>query len=104
MFDFDDYGDLSEYEFTYPAEAVLAAKYKKQENNIASYEDFVVDYVKHEIIKGCRKYGEFESEWGVLKSYSKDMSADALDKVYILYDQVLLLLFEGNTLPPNIIY
>ena len=115
MFDFDDYEKLDDYSFTYPTLELLRAKYvkwlKAHPPQVApwEYRRKLVEYVKEDIIAGHRKYGEVEPEWETLLFYIKeaekdfeDADIDTLYKVIILYDQTLLLLYEGHPLPPNI--
>ena len=116
MFDFDDYENLNEYIFTYPAFELLKNRcvgwLKKHKLRVTpwEYRNKIIEYVKEEIQIGYRKYGEVEPEWENLKYHIKEVENDfnngnslALDKAVILYDQVLLLLYEGNPLPPNLI-
>lgn len=115
-FDFDDYKNLEDYTFTYPAREVLESEYQKclrnQKKRVPpwEYRDFIIRFVKERIIFGCRKYGEFEPEWETLNYYigevEKEFNTDsctALKKAVILYDQVLLLFCEGHPLPPNLL-
>lgn len=115
MFDFDDYENLDDYTFTYPALELLRARYVKWLKMHPpyvvpwEYRRILVEYVKEDIVVGHRKYGEFEPEWETLLFYIKEVEKDfecadidALYKTLILYDQALLLLYEGHPLPPNI--
>lgn len=114
MFDFDDYENLDDYTFTYPVLKILRRKYvkwlKKHPPHISpwEYRHKLIEYVKEDIVVGHRKYGEFEPEWEALLFYIKEVEKDfecadidALYKALILYDQVLLLLYEGHPLPAN---
>lgn len=116
-FSFNDYEDISEYIFTYPALEVLKSEYqkwlRKQKKRVPpwEYREFIVMFVKDRISFGCRKYGEFEPEWETLLYYIKDVEKEfkagdavALEKAVILYDQALLLFCEGHPLPPNLLY
>lgn len=116
-FNFDDYENLEDYVFTYPALEVLRSEYQKwlikQKKRVPPWEfrDFIIRFVKERIIFGCRKYGEFEPEWEILLYYVEEIKKEfnsgndtALEKAVILYDQALLLLYEGHPLPPNILY
>ena len=115
MFSFDDYESLDDYTFTYPALEVLRRKYvkwlKKHPPRVApwEYRYKLVEYVKADILSGYRKFGEVEPEWEPLLFYIKEIEKefecadiDDLQKILILYDQVLLLLDEGHPLPPNL--
>ena len=116
-FSFDDYEDIREYTFTYPAKEVIDSEYqkwqRKQKKRVPpwEYRDFVIRFVKERISFGCRKYGEFEPEWETLTYYMKEVEREfnsgkstALEKAVILYDQALLLFCEGHPLPPNLLY
>ena len=116
MFDFNDYENLDDYSFTYPALELLRAKYvkwlKKHPPYVEpwEYRNKLLEYTKAEIIVGCRKYGEVEPECEQLLYYIteietnfKNDDVDALYKIIILYDQVLLLLYEGNPLPYSLL-
>lgn len=115
MFNFDDYENLDDYTFTYPTVEILRGKYvkwlKKHPPYVApwEYRCKLVEYINEEIVVGHRKYGEFEPEWETLLFYIKEIKKDfkcadidALYKALILYDQALLLLYEGHPLPPNL--
>ena len=115
MFDFDDYENLENYTFTYPVLELLKARYvkwlKTHSPRVApwEYRQKLVEYVKEEIVIGHRKYGEFEPAWETLLFYIKEVESafecadiDAVYKALILYDQVLMLLYEGHPLPPNL--
>jgi len=114
MFDFDDYENLEDYIFTYPAKEVLESEYqkwvKKQKKRVPpwEYREFIIRFVNERIIFGCRKYGEVEPEWKTLLYYIKEVETEfntgkgtVLEKAIILYDQALLLFCEGHPLPPN---
>ena len=116
MFDFDDYENLDDYIFTYPALDILRRKYvkwlKKHPPHVApwEYRNKLLEYTKTEIVVGRRKYGEIEPEWEQLLYYTteiekdfKNSDVDALYKIIILYDQALILLYEGNPLPSNLL-
>ena len=114
MFSFDDYENLDEYKFTYPAFEVLqhayhtALKRKEQSSSACSFQDFIIQHTKHRISHGYRRYRELEPEWECLymlildieKEYKEKFDTDALDKAVILFDQALLLYHEGHPLPP----
>lgn len=115
-FNFDDYENLEDYIFTYPALGVLKSKYqkwlRKQKKGVTSrdYGEFIIKFVKDRITIGCRKFGEVEPEWETLLYYmnevKKEFDADnsiASEKAVILYDQVLQLFYEGHPLPPNLL-
>ena len=115
-FDFDDYEDLEDYTFAYPALEVLKSEYqkwlRKQKKRVSpwEYREFVIKFVKERIIFECRKYGEFETEWETLLYYIEEVEKEfkagitvAFEKSVILYDQALLLFCEGHHLPPNIL-
>ncbi len=115
-FDFDDYENLEDYVFTYPAKEVIDSEYqkwlKKQKKRVPpwEYREFVIRFVKDRITFVHRKFGEVEPEWETLLYYIKEVEtkfdadkSTALEKAVILYDQVLLLFCEGHPLPPNFI-
>ena len=114
MFDFDDYENLDDYTFTYPALEVLKSEYqkwlRKQTKRVPTWEyrAFIIRFVKDRIVFGCRKYAEVEPEWETLLYYIKEVEEEfksggaiALEKAVILYDQALQLFCEGHPLPPN---
>lgn len=116
-FNLDDYESLEDYTFTYSAREVLESEYqkgiKKQKKSIPTceYWDFIIRFVKERIIFGCRKYGEVEPEWETLLYYIEEVEKAfnagkdiTIEKAVILYDQALLLLYEGHPLPHNILY
>ncbi len=108
MFDFDDYEALSDYDYTYPVKDMLQQVYAKDNSPTWKYREFIVRYVQAEILAGQRKFQEDEQAWQRLQFYMKQVSEDFLnsyltakpaeveEKVYILYDQTLLLLYDGN--------
>ena len=115
-FDFDDYENLEDYTFTYPALEVLKSEYQKwlikQKKRVPpwEYRDFIIKFVKERISFGCRKFGEVEPEWETLLYYIEEVEKGfnagddtALEKAIILYDQALLLFCEGHPLPPNLL-
>ena len=117
MFSFDDYENLDEYKFTYPAFEVLqhayhtALKRKEQSLSACSFQDFIIRHTKHRILHGYRRYRELEPEWECLyvlisdieKDYTEKFDTDALEKSVILFDQALLLYHEGHPLPPYLL-
>ncbi len=106
MFDFDDYEDLGEYCFEYPAREVIECEYQiylRKHKDKKPYKEFVIDFVKERILLGYRKLREIETEWEKLKYYIEEPDITT-EKAIILYDQVLQLLYEGHPLPPNIKY
>lgn len=108
MFDFDDYEDLTNYEFYYPIEEVLENHYhlykRKKEKNFLPYEDWVYKIVYDCVIRGLHKYGEVEHGWHRLKYYLDNSEVSKVpQKVHIIYDNALLLLYDTHPLPPNII-
>ena len=115
-FDFDDYEDLEDYTFAYPALEVLKSEYqkrlRKQKKRVPpwEYREFVIEFVKERITFGCRRFAEVEPQWETLLYYIKEVETEfdtdestALEKAVILYDQALLLFCEGHPLPPNFI-
>jgi len=115
-FSFDDYENMADYTFAYPTSKVLGIEYqkwlKKPKNRISSheYKEFIIKFVKERIILGYNRYREYESEWEVLLYYIEEIekefnagTAIATEKTIILYDQALLLFYEGFPLPPNIL-
>ena len=116
MFTFDDYVDINDYAFTYPAKEVIDSEYqkwlRKHKKRVApwEYRGFLISYVKDRISFGCRKYSELEPEWEPLLSYINEVESEfkagnaiALEKAVVLYDQALLLFCEGHPLPPNLL-
>lgn len=115
-FDFDDYENLEDYAFTYPALEVLKSEYQKwlikQKKRVPpwEYREFIIKFVKERISFGCRKYGAVEPEWETLLYYVEEVEKEfkagdgtVLEKAVILYDQALLLFCEGHPLPPNLL-
>ena len=108
MFDFDDYEDLSDYAYTYPVKDILQQAYTKKNSPTWEYRDFIVRYVEAEVLAGQRQFHEDEQAWQRLQFYMNQVSEDFFnpystakpaeeeEKVYILYDQTLLLLYDGN--------
>ena len=111
MFDFDDYESLNDYEFFYPIEEVLETQYhlykRKKEKGFLPYEEWVYNTVYDCIMMGLNRYGEVEHEWYRLKFYLENLEnfevSKVGQKVHIIYDQALLLLFDTHPLPPNFI-
>ena len=108
MFDFDDYEDLSDYTYFYPIENLMERQYplykRKKEKAFLPYEEWVYKTVYDCVIRGLNKYGEIEHEWHRLKYYMEELEISKhLQKVCIIYDQALLLLFDTHPLPPNVI-
>ena len=107
MFDFDDYEDLGDYCFEYPVEQVLESQYKlwvRKTKRKVVYEDFVIPFVKERIMYGYSRYRELEPEWEKLKYYIDEVEKEnSIEKAHILYDQALLLFYEGFPLSPNLI-
>ncbi|MBE7013159.1 MAG: hypothetical protein E7416_03690 [Ruminococcaceae bacterium] len=108
MFDFDDYKNLTDYTFHYPVQEVLKTQYaqykRKIQNNMLSFDKWVLETVKSSVIRGYNKYAEIEPEWARLKYYMDNIQVSkSLQKVCIIYDQALLLLFDSHPLPPNFI-
>lgn len=117
MFDFDDYEDLKDYVFTYPALEVLQHEYKvglkRKDKNLptCSFQDFIIKHTNHRIRHGYSKFREFEPEWEKLYMYIVDIKekyggktdTESLEKAVILYDQTLILFHEGNPLPPYLL-
>ena len=114
MFSFEDYENLGDYEFTYPALEVLqhayhkGLKWKDKSLPTCTFQEFIIRHTKHRISHGYRRYRELEPEWEGLyvlisdieKNYTGKTDTDALEKAAILFDQALLLYHEGNPLPP----
>lgn len=108
MFDFDDYEDLNKYVYTYPVKDILQQAFAKKNSPTWKYQEFIVRYVEAEVLAGQRKFHEDEQAWQRLQFYMKQVSEDFFnpystakpaeveEKVYILYDQTLLLLYDGN--------
>ena len=69
MFEFEDYENLSDYVFTYPAFEVLQHTYsvalKRKEVSLpaCSFQDYIIKHTKFRIKHGYRKYREFEPEY-----------------------------------------
>ena len=107
MFDFDDYEVLSDYVFTYPVEQVLDSQYKmclRKHKEKSTFEEFVIPFVKERIMYGYSRYRELEPEWEKLKYYIDEVEKEnSIEKAHILYDQALLLFYEGFPLSPNLI-
>lgn len=107
MFDFDDYEALSDYVFTYPVEQVLDSQYKmclRKHKEKRTFEEFVIPFVKERIMYGYSRYRELEPEWEKLKYYIDEVEKEnSIEKAHILYDQALLLFYEGFPLSPNLI-
>lgn len=108
MFDFDDYESLNDYEFYYPITDILENQYhlykRKKEKGFLPYEEWVYKTVYNCVIRGLNKYGEVEHEWHRLKYYLENSEVSKVgQKVHIIYDQALLLLFDTHPLPPNFI-
>ena len=72
MFDFDEYENLDDYTFTYPALEVLQHTYHKGLKQKDKYlptcrfQDFIIKHTKFRIQHGYRHYREFEPEWETL--------------------------------------
>lgn len=107
MFDFDDYEALSDYVFTYPVEQVLDSQYKmclRKHKEKRTFEEFVIPFVKERIMYGYSRSRELEPEWEKLKYYIDEVEKEnSIEKAHILYDQALLLFYEGFPLSPNLI-
>ena len=117
MFDFDDYKELSDYKFTYPAFEVLQYSYhtalKRKDASLPAcdFQDFIIKHTKFRIKHGYRRYREVEPEWETLfmlisdiaNKYKGKTDTDALEKAVMLFDQCLLLFHEGNPLPSHLI-
>ena len=53
---------------------------------------------------GYSRYRELEPEWEKLKYYIDEVEKEnSIEKAHILYDQALLLFYEGFPLSPNLI-
>ena len=117
MFSFEDYENLGDYEFTYPALEVLqhayhnGLKWKDKSLPTCTFQEFIIRHTKHRISHGYRRYRELEPEWECLyvlisdieKDYTENFDTDALEKSVILFDQALLLYHEGHPLPPYLL-
>lgn len=117
MFDFEDYEDLKDYVFTYPAFEVLQHTYhkglktKNKTLPTCCFQDFIIRHTKHRIRHGYVKFREFEPEWECLymyiveiqKNYTGKKDTENIEKATILFDQALILYHEGNPLPPYLL-
>ena len=117
MFDFEDYENLGDYTFTYPALEVLQHTYHKElkwkDKSLPTccFQDFIIKRTKFRIQHGYRRYRELEPEWESLYMLMSDIAKDykgksdtvSLEKAVILFDQALLIYHEGNPLPPYLI-
>ena len=114
MFSFEDYENLDDYVFIYPALEVLQHTYHKglklKDKSLPAccFRDFIIRHTKFRIQHGYRKYREVEPEWESLymliseikKNYKGKSDTVSLEKAVILFDQALLLYHEGHPLPP----
>lgn len=118
MFDFDEIteNNIGSYTYTYPVKEIIEKAYRRTLNpNLAEDDNrffaFTVAYVENEILRGHRKYHEFEQKWETLKFHIQEVEENfckpeeedrypyMAELAGILLDQALLLLWEGNPIP-----